>query len=53
MPLQYTIYILNYFFNKEANVFQSNLELENLKCPHKHYSFLTHSLCSLLLVVKF
>lgn len=30
MPLQYTIYILNYFFNKEANMYQSNLEMKNL-----------------------
>lgn len=29
MPRQYTIYILN-CFNKEANVFQSNLEMKNL-----------------------
>lgn len=30
MPLQYTIYILNYFFNEEANMYQSNLEMKNL-----------------------
>lgn len=30
MPLQYAIYILNYSFNKEANVIQSNLEMKNL-----------------------